>query len=281
MIVATILERMTNVKESFAGISLVGILGRMGIAEGGGSRDDELEPENVTNSLSISKIYSLLFFTLFTAGIVLAALYELSRKQRKNDSQWWDRVRNSPHAALVLPPDCTEVTTSNVSVKSESISGFVKKATKTLYRKMAKKLKVNVDITKKLTFHPEKLLPYSKPIICFINCKSGGNQGKVVLELLSKLLNPYQVYDITKVDPSKVIENFLVFPGLRVLVAGGDGTAGWILESMEKIAEDRRPPLAVLPLGTGNDLARVLGWGGTADTGTLARLLEEILYSDW
>jgi len=50
----------------------------------------------------------------------------------------------------------------------------------------------------------------------------------------------------------------------RIIVAGGDGTVGWVIQEMIKhqITIDL-VPIGVIPFGTGNDFSRVLGWGGT------------------
>lgn len=99
------------------------------------------------------------------------------------------------------------------------------------------------------------------PLICFVNSKSGGQKGLTIMRRLSRLLNRSQVFDILDGGPQVGLEKYKNTPNLRILVCGGDGTVCWVLSVLDKMTVGTYPPIAVLPLGTGNDLARTLNWG--------------------
>ncbi|KAG8078155.1 hypothetical protein GUJ93_ZPchr0007g6204 [Zizania palustris] len=117
----------------------------------------------------------------------------------------------------------------------------------------------------------------SCPVIIFINTKSGGQLGRDLIITYRKLLNHSQVFDLLEEAPDKVLHKLYgnlerlkrngdtlagqIHRRLRLIVAGGDGTAGWLLGVVSDLKLIHPPPVATVPLGTGNNLPYSFGWG--------------------
>lgn len=100
-------------------------------------------------------------------------------------------------------------------------------------------------------------------IIGFVNKSAGGNEGVRVLELLREKLGEENVFDI-KADrgPERGLAARALDASMeiRIVVAGGDGTFSWVANAVEK-RNMSHCRLIIIPLGSGNDMSRALGWG--------------------
>jgi len=211
--------------------------------------------------------------------------------------EWWENLQNSAHRNLIIPPQSVkQVSTLErtwldvLSGKAQDVGKGVAEELATLQRLISGDSGVlllekgdfkvgnlafvplaSEDSTVSTAWQRQEVsgiydLPTTcTPALAFVNSYSGGNQGKLIREELKQLLNPVQVIDISESgQPEKALKQFGLLPRLRLIVAGGDGTVGWVLNSWDKCFNYNvmPPPIAIIPLGTGNDMARSLGWGG-------------------
>lgn len=110
----------------------------------------------------------------------------------------------------------------------------------------------------------------------------------------SRLLHPLQVVTLPRNDPMPALRTFARVPNLRIVIVGGDGTIGWIISCVQELKRELNsgsthpisqwtpPPIGIMPVGTGNDLARCLGWGSGYNewkSKGISNALNEILHA--
>jgi len=84
--------------------------------------------------------------------------------------------------------------------------------------------------------------------------------GSMTPEVEAKLRKAFARSLIVEFDPKMDLEK-LVSPNAEIIVAGGDGTIGWVVR---ELAETKHP-LGILSLGTFNNFAKSLGLPTTVD----------------
>ncbi|NXJ78312.1 DGKZ kinase, partial [Trogon melanurus] len=174
------------------------------------------------------------------------------------------------HAAVVVPPTwILRVRRPQNPLKSS------KKKKRTSFRRKSSKKGAEEGRWKPFVIKPMPA-PLMKPLLVFVNPKSGGNQGAKIIQSFMWYLNPRQVFDLSQGGPKEALELYRKVHNLRILACGGDGTVGWILSILDQLRLNPPPPVAILPLGTGNDLARTLNWGGGYTDEPLSKILSHV-----
>lgn len=109
-------------------------------------------------------------------------------------------------------------------------------------------------------------------LACIVNPASGGKKGALLLARLRALAGndrcAVDVYDLSSTGVKDRLPE--AFAHERVLIAGGDGT----VSSLLPLALKSQAILGLLPLGTGNDLAKELGLFRGAGRRSLPEQLE-------
>lgn len=76
------------------------------------------------------------------------------------------------------------------------------------------------------------------PLFVFANSKSGNADADSIIISLSTILNPLQIVEMNKINPDEVVRWMVEYSNLvmfKILVCGGDGSVGWVLESLSKV----------------------------------------------
>eukprot|EP00063_Salmo_salar_P007056 XP_013981891.1 PREDICTED: diacylglycerol kinase zeta-like isoform X7 [Salmo salar] len=174
------------------------------------------------------------------------------------------------HASVIVPPTwilrVRRPQTSLKSSKKKKRTSFKRKSSK----KGAEEARWKPFIVRPI---PSQLM---RPLLVFVNPKSGGNQGAKIIQSFMWYLNPRQVFDLSLGGPKDGLEMYRKVHNLRILACGGDGTVGWILSALDQLQLNPQPAVAILPLGTGNDLARTLNWGGGYTDEPVSKLLSHV-----
>ncbi len=114
-----------------------------------------------------------------------------------------------------------------------------------------------------------------RPLIFILNVHSGGQRGAWLYHQL-ELRNAGRVVALSTEDLQTAARTASE-DGSALVACGGDGTAASCLEASWIPGDRPMAPVGVIPLGTGNDLSRWLGWGSrlpdpSALDGLLVRL---------
>ncbi|KAG8523366.1 Diacylglycerol kinase iota, partial [Galemys pyrenaicus] len=176
------------------------------------------------------------------------------------------------HGELV---GCLPLNSGAPSPRQNSLKASNRKKKRTSFKRKASKRGTEENKGRPFVIKPISS-PLMKPLLVFVNPKSGGNQGTKVLQMFMWYLNPRQVFDLSQEGPKDALELYRKVPNLRILACGGDGTVGWILSILDELQLSPQPPVGVLPLGTGNDLARTLNWGGGYTDEPVSKILCQV-----
>ena len=114
---------------------------------------------------------------------------------------------------------------------------------------------------------PEQQRSTSAIVVAIVNTMSGErSSAQYILRGLREYLGPQNVHDIFSSDGGKFNFGLIVdfvkksVPSI-LIVAGGDGTVSLAMDVCETTGLATMPYICVLPMGTGNDLSRTIGFG--------------------
>ena len=251
---------------------------------------------------STSMIYAAILVVLFT--MITMWLKDKDLSPNESNPAWWQVSKNSSFSRLVLPPTFKRVLPKTQPSRFHAVrrmtKRFVPRGGSSVPEVVTTPDMSPADpVKRERRFFSSGQWSFKRqrdatPLLVFVNSRSGARQGQSLKRLFQHYLNPIQVADLSELTGKSGVQDLLQeymrnLRNLRILCCGGDGTANWILATIDAVraAADfdaaeyctDRPPVAVLPLGTGNDLARCIGWGGGYVGGSIRDVLTDVARS--
>ncbi|KAH0704899.1 hypothetical protein KY290_009585 [Solanum tuberosum] len=100
------------------------------------------------------------------------------------------------------------------------------------------------------------------PVLLLINSKGGGQLGGELLRTFRHHLNKYKVFDLGDERLKGNGDRFSaeIEERMSIIVAGEDGTAGWLLGVVCDLTVSQQPPIATVPLKTGKENLFLENW---------------------
>ena len=94
-----------------------------------------------------------------------------------------------------------------------------------------------------------------------INNKSGSQRGQNMKKILIDIgIKTFDIYELSKSEELQKKLSKLINITTIICICGGDGSISWACSIINKCCSII-PKICVVPMGTGNDLSRTLGWG--------------------
>eukprot|EP00930_Biecheleria_cincta_P023273 TRINITY_DN16845_c0_g1_i2.p1 TRINITY_DN16845_c0_g1~~TRINITY_DN16845_c0_g1_i2.p1 ORF type:complete len:482 (-),score=64.05 TRINITY_DN16845_c0_g1_i2:128-1501(-) len=134
-----------------------------------------------------------------------------------------------------------------------------------------------------------ELMFHKMHVVAFVNAGSGDQRGDAFVKHLNAILGSSgRAFELPRdLDAGfeEIAEKQKQQVQVRILACGGDGTVTWVLSEIQDrratyFANVEAPPVGIIPLGTGNDLARSLGWGAAlTDSAELETYVRRVLYA--
>jgi diacylglycerol kinase (ATP) len=99
-----------------------------------------------------------------------------------------------------------------------------------------------------------------RDLLFIVNAASGGRRGSALLAHLRESVGEGRALPFVPAELDTTLARCRA-EGLAAIACGGDGTAAAVLDAAWRAGG--AVPVGVVPLGTGNDLARSLGWSAS------------------